>query len=148
MPKSANENENVIDPEVFVATTLDDISRKLSNLLTILSDQLPLGEVLNIPNGLSITGDTYIYFDRGLVIYPDHTSRDIPSYRRALFSISIENEGPDDCTVIINPEKTWGKRTINSGETYELDMKKAVIKEIKLSVAAGETCTVQFSGVV
>lgn len=148
MPKSDNENKNVIEPEVFIATTLDDISRKLSNLQTILSDQVPLGKILNIPNGLLITGDTLIYFLRGLVIYPDTTTRDIPSYRRPLFDISVENEGPDDCSIVINPDETWGKRTINSGETYELDMKKAAIKEIKLSVTAGASCTVQISGVV
>ncbi|MBU4373908.1 MAG: hypothetical protein KJ714_05600 [Euryarchaeota archaeon] len=148
MPESAKENKNVVEPEVFIATTLDDISHKLSNLQTILSEQIPLGKVLNIPDGILITGDTYVYFLKGRVILPGGTTRDIPSYRRALFSISIENEGPDDCTVVINPDETWGKRTVNSGETFELDMKKAAIREVKLSVAAGASCTVQISGVV
>lgn len=148
MPESAKENKNVIAPEVFMATTLDDISRKLSSIQTILSEQTPLGKILNIPNGISITGDTMVYFLRGLVIYPDFSTKDIPSYRKALFSISVENEGPDDVIIVVNPEETWGKRTINNGETFELDIKKAAIKEAKFSVSTGQSCTVQISGVV
>jgi hypothetical protein len=141
-------DEERVNPEVVNVALLYKIANRLEKIETLLSDQVPLGKILNIPNGLLITGDTLIYFLRGLVIYPDTTTRDIPSYRRALFDISVENEGPDDCSIVINPDETWGKRTINSGETYELDMKKAAIKEIKLSVAAGGSCTVQISGVV
>lgn len=141
-------DEERVNPEVVNVALLYKIANRLEKIETLLSDQVPLGKILNIPNGLLITGDTLIYFLRGLVIYPDTTTRDIPSYRRPLFAVSVENEGPDDCSIVINPDETWGKRTINSGETYELDMKKAVIKEIKLSVAAGGSCTVQISGVV
>ena len=145
----AEKTKEIIDPNVFIATTLDDISVKQSQILEILSKQLPLGKVLNIPDGLSLTaGDTYVDFIKGLVTYPDGTKRDIPTFKTALFSISIENEGADDCIATINPVETWGKRTVNSGETFELDMKNAVIREVKLSVAAGASCTVQISGVV
>lgn len=126
----------------------DPLLDVLVSIRDILREQVPLGKVLNVPDGILITGDTYIYFLRGMVILPGGTTKDIPSYRRGLFSISVENEGPKDCTIMINPEQTWGKRTINKGETFELDMKKAVIIEAQFSVLPGESCTVQISGVV
>lgn len=141
--------EERVDPGVVTVALLYKIANRLEKIEKVLSEQLPLGKVLNIPDGLSLTaGDTYVDFIKGLVSYPDGTKRNIPTFKTALFSISIENEGADDCIVTINPVETWGKRTVNSGETFELDMKKAVIREVKLSVAAGESCTVQISGVV
>lgn len=141
-------NEERMSPDVLNTTLMYKIVKKLSNIEKLLSEQIPLGQIYSIPNGVVITGDTYINFVTGIIIYPDNSKKSTPSFRRKLFSISIENEGTNNCTIIINPENTWGKRTINSGETFELDMKKAVLEEVKLSVTPTESCTVQISGVV
>ncbi len=130
-----------------------DVLYKILNELEVIEDvlakQVPIGKIINIPNGLSLTaGDTYVDFIKGLVNYPDNTKLSIPTFGLPLFSISTENEGADNCILTINSDESWGRRTVDSGETYELDMKKAVIKELKLSVATGETCTIQISGVV
>lgn len=141
--------EERVDPGVVTVALLYKIANRLEKIEKTLSQQLPIGRVLNIPDGLPLTaGDTYVDFIKGLVSYPDGTKKEFPTPRAALFSISIENEGDDDCVVTINPVEMWGKRTVNSGETFELDMKKAVIREVRLSVATGESCTVQVSGVV
>lgn len=121
----------------------------LEKIYDVLSKQIPIGKVINIPDGISLTaGDTYVDLVNGIIVKPDHTKRTIPVYHKALFSISIENEGDSDCVVAINPEENWGKRNINNGETYELDMKAAVIKMLKLTVGIGGSCTVQITGVV
>ena len=140
--KSTSDKSEVLD-------VLYEILKELKVIDNTLSRQVPIGKFINIPNGLSLTaGDTYVDFIKGLVNYPDNSKVTIPTYRLPLFSISIENEGADDCVISINPDESWGKRTLDSDETYELDMKKAVIIGLKITVATGDTCTIQISGVV
>ena len=143
------DNGERVNPSVLEVGLLYKMFKKLESIEETLKTQVPMGKIVNIPDGISLTaGDTYVDFIKGLVVYPNNTKKSIPTFRTKLFSISIENEGADDCIITINPDETWGKRIINSGETYELDMKKAVIMGLKLSVAAEKSCTVQISGVV
>lgn len=142
-------SEERVDPGVVTVALLYKIANRLEKIEKVLSAQLPLGIALNIPDGLSLTaGDTYVDFIKGLVSFSDGTKRDIPTFRVALFSISIENQGAAACIVVINHADTWGKKTLDSGDIYNLDMKKAAIEDLKLTVAAGGACTVQIAGVI
>lgn len=145
---SESDGDIRVDPKVVNTALLFKMSKRLESIEKVLLSQVPLGKLLSIPGGVAVTGDTYIYLVKGLIIYPNNSNKSIPTYRRPYFSISIENEGVNDCTVTVNPEETWGKRTLNSGETLELDMKKAAIRELEFNVNTGESCTVQISGVV
>ena len=129
----------------------DPLLDVLVSIRNILSEQVPLGVNYTIPGGVSVTEDIYIDFTRGIISSSAGNPVDIPTYRnRALFAISIENEGPNDCFVVINYEQTNPRfiRTINKGEVYEVNMGRAVIKMLKLSVNVGQSCTVQISGVI
>lgn len=141
-------DEERLDPAVLNTALMYKIVKRLGNIEKILSDQVPLGKIYNIPNGIVVTGDTYVYFVYGSIVLSNGTKTSIPTFGRPLFAIAIENEGLNDCKIVINPDEAWGSRTINKGETFNVDLKRSVIKEVKLSVTPGESCTIQISGVV
>ncbi len=141
-------DEERMSPEVLNTALMYKIVKRLGNIEKILSDQIPLGKIYTIPNGVIITGDTYINLVSGIITYPDNSHKNTPSFGKGLFSISIANEGLSICTVVINPDETWGKRTLDVAETMNIDLKRPNITQLKISVATGSSCTVQISGVV
>lgn len=139
-----------VDPKVVNTALLFKMVKKLESIEQIISNQVPVGVNYTIPDGVSVTEDIYIDFTRGIISSSAGNPVDIPTYRnRALFAISIENEGPNDCFAVINYDLTNPRfrRTINKGEVYEVNMGRAVIKTLKLSVNKGES-SVQISGVI
>lgn len=146
---SSDESGERVSPSVLEVGLLYKMLKKLESIEEVLSIQVPIGKTLNIPDGISLTaGDTYIDLVKGIIIKPDFTKKTIPSYNRKLHSMSIENQGADSVVVTVNPDDSWDKKTLDSGDTYNLDMKKAVIENLKLTVLPGEMCTVQLSGVI
>ena len=142
-----SESGERVNPSVLEVGLLYQMLKKLDKIEEILRIQVPLGKVLNIPDGISLTaGDTYVDLVKGIVVYPNSTKRNIPSYNKELMSISIENQGASSVVMTINPDESWDKRTLDTTDVYNLDMKKAVIKNLKFTTTG--TCTVQISGVI
>ena len=140
-------DEERMSPEVLNTALMYKIVKRLENIQKILSDQIPLGIIYNIPDGISLTaGDTYVDLIKGIVVHPDSTKTTIPSYNKKLHSISIENQGASSVVVTINPDHSWGRRTLDNTDIYNLDMKKAIIEKLKFTTDG--TCTVQISGVI
>jgi len=61
-----------------------------------------------------------------------------PPYEKKWFSITIENDGPNDCNVIVNTEKSSSTPyPLRVGGTYELDVGMARIEDIRVYCDAG-----------
>lgn len=62
-----------------------------------------------------------------------------PSLDKPWFSVSIINDGPSDCWVIINSEKsTTSPYQLGLKEVYEADMKTAKIVDIVVHTEVGQ----------
>lgn len=61
-----------------------------------------------------------------------------PPYKRKWFSVSIVNDGPDDCWIVVNTEKSPAQPYLTRvGEAYEVDMGDAVIEDIRVYTEEG-----------
>lgn len=69
-----------------------------------------------------------------------------PPFKRKWFSMSISNDGPDDCWVHVNTEKSPNPFLTRVGEVYEVDMQSPVIEDIRVWTDAG-TAALRIKGV-
>lgn len=61
-----------------------------------------------------------------------------PPFKRKWFSVSIVNDGPSDCWIIVNTEKSPPQPYLTRvGEAYEVDMGSAVIEDIRVYTEDG-----------
>lgn len=67
--------------------------------------------------------------------------------RKSWFSVSIINDGPNDTFVIVNTQKSFDPHRMANGETYNVDMKHAVIEDLLFWCNHGETARVRIVGV-
>lgn len=129
-----NDDEKIgskrVNPEVAQVFLLDEIATRLLNL----EKQLP-----QRPQGIvePLVGVRATITPRVVT----------PPYKRKWFSVSIVNDGPDDCWVIVNTEKSPAQPYLTRvGEAYEVDMGSAVIEDIRIYTTSG-TANLRIKGV-
>jgi hypothetical protein len=62
------------------------------------------------------------------------------------FSVNVVNDGPDDVYVMVNTEKSFDWHRVPQGESYRVDMKRGIIKDLLLKCEAGKTASVRLVG--
>lgn len=119
-----------VDPQVASVFLLDEIAERLLTL----EKQLPVRPV-GIVEPLTPIKATI-------------TPRVIhPPYKKKWFSVSIVNDGPDDCWIVVNTEKSPAQPYFTrAGEAYEVDMGSGVIEDIRVYTDAG-TANLRIRGV-
>ena len=119
-----------VNPEVAQVFLLDEIATRLLRL----EKQLPVR-----PEGI---------VEPLSPIHVTTTPRVIhPPYRKKWFSMSIVNDGPDDCWVVVNTEKSPAQPYLTRvGEAYEVDLGSATIEDIRVYADVG-TANLRIKGV-
>ena len=95
-----------------------------------------------LPEGIVEPLKTLNVTDKPQTVYPPHHASG-----KYWFSVKITNDGPDNCKVIINTEKSSSPREINVDETYGVEFKTAIIRDLYFYCESGETASVRITGV-
>lgn len=70
-----------------------------------------------------------------------------PPMKRMWFSVSIVNDGPSDCWVVVNTEKSPPQPYLTrAGEAYEADLGHPLIEDIRVYTESG-TANLRIKGV-
>lgn len=70
-----------------------------------------------------------------------------PPYRKKWFSLSIVNDGPEECWIIVNTEKSPAQPYLTRvGEEYRVDLGGPVIEDIRVYTDSG-TANLRIKGV-
>lgn len=119
-----------INPAVMQTALLDEIAQRLMELQKQLPEK-PEGIVEPLtPTRASVTPRVIT-----------------PPYKRKWFSVSIVNDGPNDCWVVVNTEKSPAQPYLTRvGEAYEVDMGSGVIEDIRVYTELG-TANLRIKGV-
>ena len=126
---SSEEKSKAVRAEVLQAALLDEVAERLLALQKLAQAEVPEGVVEPIEK-FHITS------------IPTHLPRLEP-----WFSMSLINDGPDSVLVIVNTAKSFDEHEVLAGETYNINMLRALIKDVRLWCRAGETATVRLVGV-
>ena len=110
---------------------LDEIAQRLLNIEVHNKELSPEGIVEPLAVIIVTTANT--------IVEP-------PNLGNLWFSVSIINDGPDPCWVVINSGKSsTTPHRINDDETYEVSFIKPVIQDLMLSTDSG-TASVRITG--
>jgi len=123
------EEKRLIRLDVLQAALLDEIADRLLNIQRMVSEEKPEGVVEPI-EPVSVTD----------------SARRVVAPVKPWFSVSIVNDGPNDVYAIVNTEKSFDWHRIPVGETYKVDMKRPIIKDILLKCEPGEKASVRVVG--
>lgn len=124
----AEEKEERVRPDVFMASLLDEIAGRLVEILDTQRLQIPEGIVEPIP--------TFKVTQKGKTI-----KLDIP-----WFSFAMWNDGPNTFWVQVNKKKRGKAHELKKDETYSVNMGAPKIKDLYLYCATGETAAVRIAG--
>jgi hypothetical protein len=108
---------------------LDEIAGRLRHVEELMEAEVPKGAVE--------PSEKFTITDRRVSFRP----------LKPWFSISIINDGPSDVFCIVNTEKSFDEHRIASGETYNIDMKRAKVTDALMWCAKGHASAVRIVGV-
>ena len=124
-------NERRVSREVLTTALLDEIAQRLQNIEVHNKELSPEGIVEPLAV-ITVTTTTSI-------IEP-------PNLGNLWFSVSIINDGPDPCWVVVNSGKSSTRpHRVDSDETYEVSFIKPLIQDLMLSTDSG-TASVRITG--
>ena len=110
-----------VDPQVAQVFLLDEIAERLLKLEKI----LPMR-----PEGIVEPLDPIRATMTPRVIHPP--------YKKKWFSMSIVNDGPEECWVVVNTEKSPAQPYLTRvGEAYEVDVGSPAIEDIRVYTNTG-----------
>jgi hypothetical protein len=113
---------------------LDEISGKLSDLISSLNSQVPRGVAIEWENTVTYSSSWFLDF-----------VRDKPTNR--LFKVDLINKGPNQVRARVRVlNQSPYEITVDSGEDISVDAKKAAIESVELYVDSGNTADVKVLG--
>lgn len=121
----AGESEGIaskkVSPEIAQVFLLDEIASRLLKLERQLPEK-PVGAVEPLtPVRASMTPKVIT-----------------PPYKRKWFSVSIVNDGPDDCWIVVNSKKSPAQPYLTRvGESYEVALSGPLIEDIRVYTEGG-----------
>lgn len=122
MPEKESLGTKKVSPAMATVFLLDEIAGRLQKL----EKQLPIR-----PEGITEPLTPVRVTTTPRVIHP-------PLRSKLWFAVSIVNDGPDDCWIILNTEKSTPQPYLTrAGETYEADFGSPVIEDIRVYTTAG-----------
>lgn len=102
-----------------ISKSLGDLNAKIDGLASLVKEQIPLGMV--DPHNLTVTTTPFAY-------RPNHP----------LFAVSIVNDGPNDCWIVVNTGKSsTTPYHLLVDEVYEEDLGSAKIQDIYMHTDTG-----------
>ncbi len=123
--------ERPVSLDALNTALLDEIAQRLQNMEVHNKELSPEGIVEPLAIITVTTSQT--------IVQP-------PNVGNLWFSVSIINDGPDPCWVVINSGKSsTTPHRINDDETYEVRFIKPVIQDLMLSTESG-TASVRITG--
>ena len=126
----SNEQRKRVDSQVLQTALLDEICERLLKLETLAEASIPIGAVDPLPV-ITATIEPAVY----------HST--IGNW----FSVSIVNDGPSPCWIIVNTGISFtSPYLLNVREVYEVDMKAAKISDIRYYTDEG-TADLRIKGV-
>ena len=126
----SNEKQKRVESQVLQTILLDEICERLLKLETIAEAGIPIGAVDPLPV-ITATTEPAVY----------HST--VGNW----FSVSIVNDGPSPCWIIINTGISFTRPYfLNVREVYEVDMKTAKIEDIRYYTDEG-TADLRIKGV-
>ncbi len=130
MASESKEKQKRLDPALFQSILLDDIFSKLNSIEGLLKTTIPTGAVDPLP---LITATT------NPAVYQPKVGN--------WFSVSIVNDGPFACWVIVNTGVSFTRPyLLKVNEVYEVDMRTAKIEDIRYYTDEG-TADLRIKGV-
>lgn len=124
------EEKKRIKPDIFIATLLDDIRHEIVQTRRLTESMIEEG-ILEPLNALSVTTSV-------ITVQPPHI-------KKPWFGVKITNEGPNSVFLVLNTEKSNQPQEIKDGETWGVQFKTAVIKDLMLWTEEG-TANVRIRG--
>ena len=118
-----------VRPEVMQVALLDEIAERLLRVEKLLKAEVPEGAVEPI--------EKFTISEVKTRIKP----------LKSWFSMSLINDGPSSIFVIVNTEKSFEEHEVLVHETYNIDMRRALIVDILCWCNHGETSVVRIVGV-
>lgn len=116
-------NERRLNPEVLNTALLDEIAQRLLNIETHNKELSPEGIVEPLP--------VYTITTTPSIIQP-------PNPGKLWFSVSIINDGPKPCWVVVNSGlSSTRSHRVDNDETYEVRFIKPVIYDLMLNTDSG-----------
>jgi hypothetical protein len=116
-------------PDVLQTALLAEIAERLYTLQRLQEEERAEGVVEPI-EPVSVTGE----------------HRRVVAPFKPWFSVNVVNDGPDDVYVMVNTEKSFDWHRVPKGESYRVDMKRGIIKDLLLKCEAGKTASVRLVG--
>ncbi len=123
--------ERPVSLEALNTALLDEIAQRLQNIEVHNKELSPQGIVEPLAI-IAVTTTT-------IIVQP-------PNVGNLWFSVSIINDGPDPCWVVVNSAKSSTRpHRVDNDETYEVRFIKPVIQDLMLSTDSG-TASVRITG--
>jgi hypothetical protein len=116
-------------PDVLQTALLDEIAERLYTLQRFQEEERAEGVVEPV-EPISVT----------------HEVRRVISPIKPWFDVNVINDGPDDVYVMVNSEKSFEWHRVPKNETYKVDMKRGIIKDVLLKCEPGKTASVRVVG--
>jgi hypothetical protein len=124
-----SKQEKFVRPEVLQAALLDEIAERLYTMQRFQEEERAEGVVEPIEP-----------------ISVNEEPRRVIAPLKPWFSVNVVNDGPDDVYVLVNTEKSFDWHRVPKGESYRVDMKRGIIKDLLLKCEAGKTASVRLVG--
>lgn len=126
----SSEDDKRVNPLVLQTALLDEIAQRLMELQKQLPEK-PIGMVEPL-SPVHVTTDARVVF---------------PPMKKKWFSVSIVNDGPSDCWVVVNTEKSPPQPYLTRvGEAYEAGFGYPAIEDIRVYTENG-TANLRIKGV-
>ncbi len=123
--------ERPVSLEALNTALLDEIAQRLQNIEVHNKELSPEGIVEPLAIITVTTSQT--------IVQP-------PNLGNLWFSVSIINDGPEPCWVVVNSAKSSTRpHRVDNGETYEVRFIKPVIQDLMLSTDSG-TASIRITG--
>ena len=110
--------------------TLLNIEGIMKQLLTLEENRQPIGAIEPQKEPLTVTSE----------------QRLLRPSQGPWFEVSIVNDGPNDCQVLVNSSKSLEWHTVRKDETYRVSMSSPIIKDVLFRCAKGETADLRVVG--
>jgi hypothetical protein len=123
------DEEKRVRPDVLVAGLLDEIAQRLMAVEQLMREQVPEGVVEPI-EPVSVTDEV----------------RRVTAPVKPWFDVVVVNDGPGDVYVIVNPDRSYDWHRVPMDETYRVDMKRGIIKDVLLRCDPGGAASVRLVG--
>lgn len=122
---ASKEQRKILDPSVLNTAILDEIAERLYKIEQHYKEETPEGIVEPLAT-LTVTTTP-------VVVEPPHEGK-------FWFSVSIINDGPNTCWVVVNTGKSSTRpHPVVEDETYEVAFTKALIYDLRLYTDSGTT---------